>query len=234
MHEDIAIILTGTITPRAIYTDFTDAESRRSQYLVSINYYREFSKVYFIENSGYDLTGDSAFASIPNVTYIQHDPSDEFFKGKGYQEFEMLDHFFLRHGHEFPGFLKITGRYRIENISGILEDCRSVAPNEAIFERKRCNSRVAFTDVFFVTYGYYMKNILGSYTLADDSEIRYIEHVVRHIIDQTGRTRVFKTYPIKAGINGTTGNMIPNTMITRIARSVRNITYRFDHHHRLI
>lgn len=234
MDDDVAIILTATITPRAIYTDFLDADARRFQYLTSLKYYSRFSQVYFIENSGYNLMEDDAFSSIPNVTYIQHRPSSEFFRGKGYQEFEMLDHLFSRHGDEFSGFLKITGRYLVENIASLLADCKNAAPYGAIFERSRFHSKVALTDTFFVAGDYYLKNISRAYLSADDSKIIYIEHVVRKIINEKGGSRVFKMYPIIAGIRGTTGEVIPNKMANRIARGVRNAFYFIDHESRLI
>jgi hypothetical protein len=94
LKNTLPIVLTATIYPRAIMTVHLTASERRLEYLNAVKYYTKFSHVYLLENSGFNFKDDLDFCSCENVTYIQLEPSNEFNKGKGFQEFEMLDNWF--------------------------------------------------------------------------------------------------------------------------------------------
>ena len=65
---NIAIVLTGTITPNTnLVNNHLDPQARRNEYLAAINFYRQFGEVYFLENSIYPLDRDPDFQDIPNV-----------------------------------------------------------------------------------------------------------------------------------------------------------------------
>ena len=67
----IPIVLTGTIVPNAIKTVHRNWKVRRNEYLEAITYYKKFSKVYFIENSHYDISHDSEFSSDERFKYFK-------------------------------------------------------------------------------------------------------------------------------------------------------------------
>ena len=123
MNTEIPIVLTGTIIPNTnIRMKHLDAEKRRKEYLNCINYYRNFAPVYFLENSSYPVEEDLEFTSIPNVEIRKFPVSSFPEKGRGFQEFEMIDSF-IKNEKNIPNkFLKITGRYFYTNIKDILID----------------------------------------------------------------------------------------------------------------
>ena len=110
------IVLTGTIIPDAIKTVHRNWKVRRNEYLGAIRYYKKFSKVYFIENSHYDISHDGEFSSNERFQCFKFGASEEFERGKGYQEFQMLDEF-VKAGLEENSFIKVTGRYIYKNFA---------------------------------------------------------------------------------------------------------------------
>lgn len=112
----IPILLTASIIPNSIFTEYSDIEKRKNDYINSINYYKKFSKIYFIENSGYLIDRDNDFPKDNNILYISVNNKvvGDWEKGKGYQEFRMIDEFVDDHLKE-NAFIKISGRYIFEN-----------------------------------------------------------------------------------------------------------------------
>jgi hypothetical protein len=109
--HNLSIVLTGTIIPNTtLHTQYVDPEARRQDYLNAIHFYRNFAPVYFLENSSYDLKGDRAFQAIPKVTVHQFNASSPA-RGKGFQEFEMLDQWIAIEPNLPKRWVKITGRY---------------------------------------------------------------------------------------------------------------------------
>ena len=86
-----AIVLTGTIVPNSNFTTYTNPQVRRAEYLAAIHYYSGFAPVYFLENSAYDLASDPEFISSEDVAIRKFPVSKFAERGKGFQEFEMLD-----------------------------------------------------------------------------------------------------------------------------------------------
>jgi hypothetical protein len=228
------IVLTATIYPRAIRTTHLDPHKRRLEYIKAVMYYSKITKVYFLENSGYDFSVDSDFTSIENVIYIPCEPSREFSKGKGYQEFEMIDRWFELYGAKYSGFLKITGRYIIKNIVDIINDVGKIDSSDAIFERKINNEKLAHTDLFYSGSLFYKNFLIGCYKHTNDSSGIFIEHIVGAIIESKSNVRLFSSHPIKSGISGSTGINFKNNILRRIVFRLRNFLYFFNNRLRLI
>ncbi|SIP95847.1 hypothetical protein [Pseudacidovorax sp. RU35E] len=232
--DSIPLVLTGTITPRSILTAYANPTQRRNEYLLALRYYSEHAQVYFVENSGYQLNEDADFTSIPNCKLIELAPSDEFDKGKGFQEFLMLDNWIDQFGQNHKGFIKITGRYLVQNINKIIHDIQFGKKNKIIIERLASNLGVALTDVFYIATEQYNEHLKGCYKEANDKLGVYIEHVVGIKIRDLLNVEVFPNLPKKAGISGSTGQPLPEGMKKAIQRVIRNSLYPLQPRYRLI
>lgn len=175
MSVKIGIVLTGTIKPNSNFVAINDVAMRRQQYLATIKFYRQFAPVYFVENSAYDLVSDKDFSALADVTIVKCPVSSEFSRGKGYQEFEMLDRFFSLA--DIPDFMiKVTGRYIIENFAEVMKDCISKGDAKVLINLHR---RSKFADTYLLGFDtlYYQQNLLNLYRLVDDEHGVYVEHV---------------------------------------------------------
>lgn len=226
--KNITIILTGTINVNAIFTNHDNANLRRLEYLNSLKYYSQFAKIYFLENSGYNFSLDKEFINIPNTTFYEHPKSANYSRGKGYQEFEMIDSWLNGMESRPNNFIKITGRYIVKNISDIISECSDVKDHEIIIEKFYFKKNIALTDIFYVTYDYYRNNIYGKYINSDDASGIYIEHIIRSVIDNAGRNKVFRHFPLKIGISGSTGRNLGNLYILKMINFLRYIVYIFN------
>lgn len=224
--NDITIILTGTIKPNAIFTEFNDIEKRRKDYLKALKYYTKYAPVVFLENSEYDLLNDKEFSIIDNLTIYKMNPSKYYLKGKGFQEFEMFDAYIAQHLNMSKFFIKITGRYIIEDFEKILKECVYTSFDMIIdISKKRY---WADTYLFFMKTNIYIKYFFNCYKEADDSKGIYIEHVFfKYIMKYNIKYRIFfYEYNILA-VSGSTGKKyIMKSKIKILRRSIRR-RYRF-------
>jgi hypothetical protein len=230
--SSIPIVLTGTITPRAIYTVHADPARRRLEYRDAITHYARFAPVHFLENSGYRFEGDPEFTGIVHATYFEHPPSAQFAKGKGYQEFEMLDAWVAATTPSPARFLKITGRYIVTNIEAVLADCALDSGADVLLERKLWPAHSARTDVACFDTGFYKARIAGAYRQCDDSAGIYIENVLRRELQGEPRVRVFRHFPVKTGKSGSKGIPLPSGVGESIKINLRNAFYHLNSAHR--
>jgi hypothetical protein len=193
--------------------------------LKSLRFYSNFSKIFFLENSGYDFSLDKDFLEIDNVIYCQYPKSKEYKKGKGFQEFEMIDTWLIKNTEKPHAFIKISGRYLIKNIDKILKKCRDDKQSTIIIERNFLQNKIALTDIFYVTTDYYLNNISGLYRKCNDEKGIYIEHVMRSIVDKNKEAKVFRNYPLKIGISGSTGLSLGNAYVLKIIGLFKDIFY---------
>ena len=228
------IVMTATIYPRANLTVHLNSSERRSEYLQAVKFYTKFSKVYFLENSGFNFRVDKDFCACENVTYLQLEPSNEFDKGKGFQEFEMLDNWVKLYGSNYQGFVKVTGRYIVKNIEHIIKEANLSGESSCIFERKKNRLDIALTDLFYSGCEFYKKNLLGCYSSADDRAGYFIEHVVGKILMGKPAVKVFANYPIKTGVSGSHGGRMPTGIRVKVISLVRNFIFIFESRFRLL
>jgi len=200
----IPIVLTGTIIPNDLKTTHSDWKIRRREYLDAIKYYKKFSKVYFLENSDYELSSDTEFASSERFQCFKFKASKQFKRGKGYQEFQMLDEFVKQKLND-DWFVKVTGRYIYENFdeifSFILEDkCKYDLIIDAFIR-----PRIALTSLFYVKKNVYLQCFQKSYLEMNDSEGVYAEHVIYRALNKLCSYTFFSKLPILNAITGTRG-----------------------------
>ena len=203
----IPIILTGTILPNSIIVVHHDWEKRRQDYIYAIRYYRQFSnKLYFIENSDYDLAHDSAFCTTEGFRAIQYKKSRYYERGKGYQEFEMLDNF-VKNDLQEDCFVKITGRYIYKNFSSILAAVSKDKKKYELIIDSFVRLKTAITAIFYVNKSVYLNRLNGLYLNIDDSVNVYAEHVIYNNLSNVNHT-FFATVPILNAISGSTGQIM--------------------------
>lgn len=175
----IPIVLTGTIIPNVIKIKMKhcDWRKRRSEYIDAIKYYTKFSKVYFLENSTYDLLNDANFSCHENFRYFKFRPSNQFEKGKGYQEFQMLDEF-VKHKLKEDCFVKITGRYIYENFDEIFSFILKEKNRYDLIVDTSTRFKKAYTGLFYVKKDVYIQRLQDLYLEMDDSKDIWAEHII--------------------------------------------------------
>lgn len=228
--KDLAIVLTGTIIPNAPFTAHNDPQRRRREYLEAISFYSRFAPVYFLENSSYRLADDEEFNSLPGVKLRQMPMSESPERGKGFQEFEMIDGWIANELQPPKRWIKITGRYLYRNFADVFADCRLERKASMIIDRC-ARSRIARSYLFSVESEFYRKHIAGIYRECDDDAGQWIERVLyRRLAELTSTdVRLFSIEPRLTGVSGTTGGSI-ETKASRywIKRILRKLNYAID------
>lgn len=219
-RNKFAIILTGTIQPNVkICNKITAVEERRLDYIKAIKFYVKYAPVIFIENSQYDILKDKDFINIKNL-YIIKEPLSKYVKrGKGFQEFEMLDKFIL--SKESPeSFLKITGRFLIDNFDEVYNEVKKT--DKDMIVDVYLKSKWADTYMFFCKKDTYIKNFLGIYNEMDDTtpEFTCAEKIFfKYIINNKNiNYRMFFFESNILGKSGTSGERYPLKSNLRLIR----------------
>jgi hypothetical protein len=209
-QTEIPIVLTGTIIPNQIVGAASDPEMRAAEYLAALAFYQQFAPVIFLENSGYALERHAGFRETARLQVRRFAPSTQPERGKGYQEFEMLDAW-LAAGPQPPArWLKITGRYRMQNIRDLLRECAARPDCELIIDQVR-RARAVRTYLFCVNTAFYRKQIAGAYLECDDRNGDWIERVLfRKLKTAAGAVGLFATQPRLAAIDGSSGTAFPS------------------------
>jgi hypothetical protein len=199
-----AIVLTGTIIPNAIKVAHRDSIKRRLEYLEAIRFFREFSRVYFLENSLYDLSHDVEFQNDERVRWLKYEPSKEYEKGKGYQEFQMLDKFVKDTLCE-DDFIKITGRYIYENFNELFLFILKAKVKYDLIIDSFAQRKMALTSLFYIRKDVYLNTFLNSYLEMDDSSGLWAEHVFYSKLKNVAHYTFFSRTPVFHTTDSSTG-----------------------------
>ncbi|MDD4946143.1 MAG: hypothetical protein PHQ73_04560 [Gallionella sp.] len=226
--------MTATIIPNAIRTAHVDASQRRAEYLAAIELYSQYAEVYFLENSTYDLASDPAFHQHANVHIRKFPPSVAHDKGKGYQEFEMLDNWLNAEQCPPSRWIKVTGRHLARNFDKIFAECLTENQHELIIEQTRAPCRVALTELFYITTEYYQRRFQGIYRECDDDAHIFIEHIVRNHIRASDKFRLFHAMPLMTGVRGTSGEVFGITLQRRLRRLIGKCLYPLNEKYRFL
>ena len=233
LPNDIVIVLTATIIPNSIYVEHQDHQQRRSEYLQAIDYYARFGEVFVLENSSYDILNDPDFQIHPNVHLRKFPQSQAFERGKGYQEFEMIDRWISEESHPFSRFIKITGRYIAQNFEEVFLDCLQEQQYDVIIEQKT-GRPIAHTCLFYVTKSFYVDHFLGLYKSCNDPQGIWIEHVIRDRLNTLDNFRTFKHMPLITGVSGSSMNLNKITLSKKVKYYLRSFIHRFYKKYRII
>lgn len=207
--NSIPIVLTATIRPTVdAFCTHSDPVLRKNEYLEAIAYYRRYAKVYFLENSGYPLLQDPDFpVEDETFRYVTFDRSPECSRGKGYQEFSMLDRFVSSHLPE-KGFIKVTGRYIYTNFDAVYGYARErSAAWDVIVDAYRTKSK-AFSSLFYVSRESYARSFMGMFKEMNDGEGCWAEHVMYRRLARSGRYGFFRPLPLLKMISGADGVVV--------------------------
>jgi hypothetical protein len=208
---EIPIVLTATIVPNPVTAATTASpETRLAEYLKSLQFYLQFAPVIFLENSGYPLERHSEFAETARLRVKRFSPSANPLRGKGYQEFEMLDAWLAAEPQTPARWLKISGRYQLHNIAAILDECRRESYNQLIIDQT-ARTRLARTYFFCVNTDFYRQQLAGLYQQCDDRTGEWIERVLfRKLKTVPEEVRLFVTQPRITAIAGSSGAAFPS------------------------
>lgn len=210
LEGELPIVLTATILPNATNVPTTSAEARLAEYVQALIFYQPFAPIFFLENSSYPLGTRAELFKMPQVTLRRFPLSANPERGKGYQEFEMLDSWLASEPDAPSRWLKITGRYQVLNIRTILAECgRRPAPGILIDQAPRTG--VARTHLFCVSTAFYMQRLAGRYRKCDDRTGDWIERVLFRELKGGAKDEVtsFATQPRISAVAGSTGAAFP-------------------------
>lgn len=215
-----AIVLTGTIIPHGVETPCADPTLRRAEYLRAIQFYRQWAPVYFLENSAYSLAEDPDFAEAEGFHVRKFPLSANPERGKGYQEFEMIDAWLVQEAQPPRRWVKVTGRYVIRNMAALLEECARDGDTGVIIDQIALHS-AARTFLFAVQTEYYRAHLQGLYRQCDDRSPRHIvEHVVFEALqsDPQKSFRLFANEPDLVAVAGSSGRDMQNSPARRLVK----------------
>jgi hypothetical protein len=227
MHPTV-ICLTATIAPNTIMVERADVATRLNDYKTCIDFYlRETDlPVIFAENSGYELTGDpdfERFLKSPRFSIQRYQAHPNVHKGKGFQEFFMLDQV-VKNLPEGTILVKITGRYLVRNIASILASLS--APLHIDLHRKKA---VAITGMFAVDRSIYLNHFKGKYAEADDARGHFIEHVLYQCITRSDlimKSALLPENPVYEGTSGSHGHSMARNKYKMKLRSIERFLSR--------
>lgn len=199
LNSNLCLVITGTVKPNIIFgQNDINVEIRKLQYLFNLHFYSQFPyEIFFLENSTYDFSEDNYFQYLfnyKNIRLIKFPESKAIMKGKGYQEFEIIDRFIKSYCDNYESFIKISGRYLYKNI---LEISQMKCDNLIIDLYKKSQS--AITSIFFSKVDFYKEYLENLYRKVDDSNKNYIEKVIYQELVTKKITRkidLFYTTPI--------------------------------------
>jgi hypothetical protein len=208
-QRSVPLVLTATIVPNGDLGAHVDWRARRREYLSALDFYRRFGRVYFLENSSYDVLHDPDFLQRDDVVMRKFPSSPHASFGKGFLEFELLDQWFQQENDRPTRWIKITGRYRYTNIRGVLEECQEHDAAPVIVDQYR-RTRRARTGIFCVDSHLYDTTLRGMYRECNDATGEWAERVMYRRLATLPATqvRLFGVEPGLHGISGTTGQEI--------------------------
>lgn len=205
------LIITATITPNSNFVAQANPEERRTEYLEVLKYYiANFSgDIYFAENSGYDFDDDDdAFQTLFNqerVFSLNFPQSNQIEKGKGYQEFEVLDAVVTQIENKYEEFIKVSGRYLTTNFKLLIDQ-----KNPGIIIDRHQKKKVAITSFFRCKVIHYQITLKSCYKEVDDSKGVFIEHIIYNKLKNLENDKIdlFIKTPIYKGISGSYGGSL--------------------------
>jgi hypothetical protein len=218
---ELPIVLTATIIPN-VAGAAANPETRLAEYRQVLQFCLQLAPVIFLENSGYPLERHPEFAESPRLRVRQFAPSKNPERGKGYQEFEMLDAWLAAEPSPPARWLKITGRYQVLNLAAILAECRA-QKNPLIIDQV-ARSRLARTYLFCADTEFYQRQMRGKFQQCDDRTGEFIEKVLFREFQKAPPPEIcsFKTQPRISAVAGTSGANFPTGIFQwRVKQSLR-------------
>lgn len=208
--DELPVVLTATVTPNVTGSASMNPAARLAEYRRVLQYCQSFAPVFFLENSGYPLERHPDFAESPRLRVRRFAPSASPERGKGFQEFEMLDAWLASEPRPPARWLKITGRYHLLNLAAILAECRREQQYPLLIDQLH-RPQMARTYLFCTRTEFYQAHLKDLYRQCDDRTGGWIERVLFRELGKlpAGRVRMFKTQPHLRALAGSTGAEFP-------------------------
>lgn len=202
MPAKLPLVVTGTIIPQASFVFIQNWQIRRNQYLESLLNMCKETRVFFLENSTYDLENDSDFRH-PNLSLVKLQDNESAYElGKGFQEFRMLDAF-LDQDDAPQRFIKLSGRRTLKQLAFFQR--RYAHTGRQWFDLWQ-NDRFCDTSFFCCDRDFYRQYVKGLYREANDAAGRIIEHVLYDALEAQSGIQFHPITPLFSGQHGTSGN----------------------------
>ncbi|MBC8986177.1 hypothetical protein H9X96_10370 [Pedobacter sp. N36a] len=181
--KDIPLLmLTGCINPAGmIFTELQNPDLRLNQYVEAINFYLEKTegKVLFVENSGFDISNHFDVSTKGRLEVLTFDGNNyDKVLGKGYGEMLIIKYaidnsIFVNSS---KSICKITGRYKILNVSNLLKNYINSESNLMV---QLCGKMKYSDSRFFIAdRSFYEDFLINSLELINDTKGVYFEHVL--------------------------------------------------------
>ena len=193
------LMITGTVVLNVVLSSYEDPAIRRQQYLRALSFYSETldDPIYFLENSSYDFSRDDDFQRLfheRGIELVKFPVSHELERGKGFQEFEMIDKAVKSLSRQYYSFIKVSGRYQYSNIKKLTDfRCKGL-----IIDMSR-RLKVAIASIFYTTFAFYQENLVDLYLEVDDSRGQWIERRLYKRLksaDFRQQVQLFPTSPV--------------------------------------
>jgi hypothetical protein len=230
---ELPMVLTATIVPNLTGGVAENPKRRLEEYRQVTTFCLQHGPVIFLENSGYPLEQHPEWQATDRFSIHRFERSKFPERGKGYQEFEMLDAWIRSEKSPPARWLKISGRYQVINLDAILNECRQEEKNSLIIDQLG-RSRQARTYLFCTSTEFYQERILGCYRKCDDRSGDWIERVLYRELEKETRKplRIFKTQPRLHAVAGSSGNAFSNGKMTWLAKqTLRRLNRLVDERH---
>ncbi len=209
-QAEIPIVLTATVVPTVTGAAVVDPAARLAEYAKAVQFYVRHAPVIFLENSSYPLERHAEFRETARLRVRRFAPSANPERGKGYQEFEMIDAWLFSEPQPPARWLKITGRYQILNIPSLLAECRQ-DPDSGLIIDQVPRAGMARTYVFCARTDFYRERLRGLYQQCDDRTGAWIERVLFRELKgrPAAEVHLFVTQPRLDAKAGTSGAAFP-------------------------
>jgi hypothetical protein len=212
---NFALILTCTINPGDMPNVIrNDIKTRFNDYKKSFNFWltrKCVNKIILIENSGYDLDFFRARAKdFPNkkIEFISSNLNDTFDKklGKGYGEFLCIKEIFENSKivKDTDYFLKVTGRYCVNNFESILKDL--ILNNTDIYINLSNNLKYSDASIFGGSKKFFLEYLLPEIKKSRDTVNNIFENQTANAtLKAVSDGLVLSKTPIYADLKGYIG-----------------------------
>ena len=232
----IPLLLTATTNPgETINVTVNSVEDRRQQYLDTLEFYLAvgvFKKIIFAENSGDDLEflasvqKKAAQAGIELELLEKCGSNDWPTYGKGRGELSIIQQAFSRSKwlrEEGTRALKITGRYTVNNVVGLVKKVNQT--DAEVICDLRGNLSTADARLFVASKRFIEEDFFPKFELIDDRQEIYFEHVLAQAVHSSmskgKKWELLPELPLIEGINGTTGEKIRTSLSKRMRHQLK-------------
>lgn len=230
--KDMCLIITGTITPpKDVFQLYlTDSEERKKQYISSIRYYIEntkIQKIIYCDNSGTDEDSNIKEMAIKKGKRLEwlsftSDVTKVRKQGKGFGEGEIMKFIFSNSLliRECKSFAKVTGRLIVKNIDAV------------IFTSSINHIYCDIVNNYVQTYFYimptpiYKSYFLNAYQQVNDRSGYFLEHCFYTTLKEKNiRYRLFSLYPNIIGQSGSTGGSYELSYWQRLKKNIKGTLF---------